>query len=185
MAYFGRVGCAIVGLALSSCAADPKQVDAVIYGNETELTCRQLTNEMDKTLSYLREADRYDRFQWRYMFPPTGAASVYNIVTAKKKAVRRKEYLEEVMRRKQCYGGPQFSSFIEDGALSPTFNQAGLNRASGSFRNNYDVNFHGMRFERQGSDQKGTFQGTMNAVPYDPERTEQGNEQSMTSLFAE
>jgi len=164
MALTSRICLWFVCLALAGCAAKPKKIDEVSYGNENSLTCRQLYAEMDKTLYYLRDADKYDRFQWKYMFPPTGAVSVYNIVSAKKKANQRKALLEDIMRRKQCYSGPRFSSFIEDGALSPTFNQAGLNRAEGSLARNYEVDFRLAKFERRGSDQTATIQGGFVAV---------------------
>ena len=150
---------AVPMLFIIGCAAKPKRIDAVSYGNENALTCRQLSNEMDKVVYYLRDAEQYDRFHWRYLFPPTGAVSVYNITTAKKKANRRKALLEQIMRRKQCYAGPRFSSFIEDGAMTPTFNHAGLARADGSLSRNYAVDFRGLKFERLGSDRVASLKG--------------------------
>lgn len=91
-------------LALQGCIASPELAPKQ-SGNEHYLTCDQLANELESAQGYLQQVEKDDRFRWSYMFPPTGAVSVFNIMRAKSRANDRIAYIQSVRRAKNCGEG--------------------------------------------------------------------------------
>ncbi len=88
-------------LAVCGCPATPKIV-AIEQGNERQLNCTQLNNEIQAAEQAKLDAHKDDKFRFSDIFPPTGVISVANIWRAGDHAVARLELLNKIAQEKGC-----------------------------------------------------------------------------------
>ncbi len=88
-------------VALSGCGANPVRVE-VQKPTDSQLTCPQIAKEMQEAAYYKQAAHEDDKFQWRYLNPISGFASIYKINKAEQSANQRLEYLQSLAQQKQC-----------------------------------------------------------------------------------
>jgi hypothetical protein len=93
----------IFAITLFGCPANPKIIQ-IETGNERQMTCPQLQDEIAAAKQAKIDAHAEDNFRFGNIFPPTGAISVSNIWRADSHATRRLELLNNIAHEKGCGG---------------------------------------------------------------------------------
>lgn len=92
---------AVLTLSLGACAASPAVLKEQ-YGNELQMSCAQLQDQMRRAKNHEELAAKEDGFQLRYMMPMTAVMSIYNINKAKSAAQKRHQYLIRLAQQRRC-----------------------------------------------------------------------------------
>jgi len=95
----------ILSIALFGCPATPKIID-VENGNERQLSCQQLSMEINIAEQAKAAAHAQDHFRAADIFPPTGMISVANIWRAGDHATERLALLNRIANEKGCMSRP-------------------------------------------------------------------------------
>lgn len=96
-----RVFLLLSTIALCACPASPKIIN-VKNGNEEQLNCTELRQEISAAEQVKIDAHREDKFRFSDMFPPTGFTSVVKIWMAGDRAIARIALLNKIAAEKNC-----------------------------------------------------------------------------------
>jgi len=95
-------GSSLVILSLTACSISSPVIVNIQNGNESQLNCMQLSNEIEAAKRYKEAAREEDRFMLKHVNPFTTFFSIYNMNKAESNAQKRIDYLQGFYRQKQC-----------------------------------------------------------------------------------
>lgn len=85
---------------ITGCIASPEVARKTGY--ESQMTCQQIAQEIERTNQLKKDSRKDDRFMFRYINPISGFLSIYTMNKAESAAEKKLIYLEKLNSSKQC-----------------------------------------------------------------------------------